>query len=457
MYRFALQHLESWKDRLTRKPLVVRGARQVGKSFLVRMFAEKHFDHLLEINFEQNPDAATLFESKSPTTILSLLEARFGVALKPGKGLLFLDEIQAAPQVFAALRYFHEQMPGLHVTAAGSLLEFILEEHRFPMPVGRIEYLHLGPMQFEEFLLALDRNKLREYLCDYIPGEPVPEAIHRELLSLLRRFLIVGGLPESVWAFANTGSFQDCDVIKQSVLSTYRDDFNKYRKRVDSSRIDKVFMKVPQLVGRKFKYSQVDRQERSRELGRALSLLCLARVSYRVLHTSANGLPLGAEADARNFKVLFLDVGLLSRSCGLGFLDLEGVEDVMLVNSGAVCEQFVGQHLLYSREFYSEPELYYWMRERKSSSAEVDYVISVGQSVIPVEVKAGKTGTLRSLHMFLREKKLGFGLRFNTGRPSIINAETSLPNGADYPFTLLSLPLYMVGQARRLCRDGITR
>lgn len=453
MHRFALRYLADWKCRSSRKPLVVRGARQVGKSFLVQMFAADQFDTLLEINFERDPDAAGLFESKSPRKIVPLLEARFNRDLKPGSGLLFLDEIQAAPEVFAALRYFHEEMPGLHVIAAGSLLEFVLEEHSFSMPVGRVEYLHLGPMQFEEFLLALGRDKLKALLDGYGPGESTPEAIHAELLRLFRQFVIIGGMPEAVRSFAETGSYRDSEPVKQSILSTYRDDFSKYRGRVPHRRVDKVFTKAPQLVGQKFKYSHVDRDDRAARLAAALDLLCLARVTHRVRHTAANGVPLGAEADDRNFKVLFMDVGLLCRSCGLGAADIEAAEDVMLVNAGAVCEQFIGQHLLYSRPFYEEPELYRWMRQKRSSAAEVDYVTAIGQQIVPVEVKAGKTGTLKSLHLFLMEKRRELGLRFNSDRPSLLDGETSVAGRARKHFRLLSLPLYMVGQARRLCRE----
>ena len=173
-------------------------------------------------------------------------------------------------------------------------------------------------------------------------------------------------------------------------------------------------------------------------------------------HSSANGVPLGAEADDRSFKVPFLDVGLLCRSCGLSVLDLERVEDLMMVNAGSVCEHFVGQHLLYAGEFFAEPELYCWMREKSQSSAEVDYVISVGGVVVPVEVKAGKTGTLKSLHVFLREKEREFGLRLNTDVPSLLEAEAPGVGGVKRPFRLLSLPLYMVEEAARLCRECLS-
>ena len=451
MHRNALDSLKVWTTRSSRKPLVVRGARQVGKSHLVRMLAQEKFDGLLEIDFESDLDAPSFFASKDPTTILGLLEARYGVDIEPGRTLLFLDEIQAAPDVLSCLRYFHERMPELHVIAAGSLLDFALGDPEFSMPVGRIEYLHLGPLTFEEFLLALGLDKLHAFLGEYAFADPVPAGIHAELMRRFRQYLVLGGMPASIRAFLQTEGYGDSEAEKQSILSTYRDDFAKYGRLVHRQRMEKVLARIPRLVGTRFKYSLVDRDERSRELATALDMLCRARVAHRVRHTAANGVPLGAEADDRAFKVLFLDVGLLCRSSGLTIADLESTADVMLVNAGAICEQFVGQHLLHTGETNDEPEVYCWMREKPQSKAEVDYVISVGGTVVPVEVKAGKTGTLRSLHVFLREKNREFGLRFNADVPSFLAAKTCLSDGDNRPFRLLSLPLYMVGQAQRLC------
>jgi uncharacterized protein len=453
MKRDTLDYLKTWAGRISRKPLVIRGARQVGKSTLVRMLAAEVFDGLLEINLEIDAEVASLFDSQDPRLILELLEARYGQTIDPGRTLLFLDEIQAAPELLSSLRYFFEKLPELHVVAAGSLLDFALEDHSFSMPVGRIEYLHLGPMTFEEFLIALGKEKLRDYVRGYSPESLVPAAIHGELLRLLRRFLVIGGMPASIEAYVRSGEVKESAAVAQSILSTYRDDFSKYGHRVDRQRLEKVFTRIPRLVGNKFKYSHVDREERSRELRRALHLLCLARVAHRVHHTAANGIPIGAEADDRWFKVLAMDVGLMCKSCGLTSLDLESSDDLLLVNAGAVCEQFVGQHLVHSGEPYDEPEAYCWMRQKRHSNAEVDYVLSIGPTVVPVEVKAGKTGTLKSLHMFLREKDRSFGLRFNTDTPSFLETRTCLADGGNRPFRLLSLPLYMVGQTRRLCRE----
>ena len=203
------------------------------------------------------------------------------------------------------------------------------------------------------------------------------------------------------------------------------------------------------------KYVNIDRNERSADLSRALALLCRARVAYKVFHSSCNGVPLGATIDEKKFKVLFLDVGLMSTATGLNLLDYEKAEDVMVVNSGSICEQFIGQQLLYSQQSYREPELYYWAREKKNSSAEVDYVIAEGSAIVPIEVKAGKSGTLKSLHMFLRDKSLALGVRFNSDIPSLLTLETKLPDGQYLKYQLLSLPLYLAGQVRRFIRQCI--
>ena len=222
-----------------------------------------------------------MFASRDPKVSLPLVEARYGGPVRPGRTLLFLDEIQAAPEVFAGLRYFHEQLPELHVVAAGSLLDFALAEGGSGVPVGRIEYLNLGPMTFEEFLRAIDRESLVRFMSDYTVGTELPRSIHDELLRLLRLFLVIGGMPASVRAFIATGSHRDSEAERQAILSTFREDFAKYSKLVDRRRLDKLFLKISQLAGKKFKYSHVDRDDRARDLGRGLDLLCMARVAYR--------------------------------------------------------------------------------------------------------------------------------------------------------------------------------
>lgn len=451
MYRFALEELQAWARRPGRKPLVVRGARQVGKSTLVRMFG-RSFDSFVELNFERDPADASLFAGNAPDRILPLLEARTGTRIVPGRTLLFLDEVQAAPEALRSLRYFREELPGLHVIAAGSLLEIAAARLALPMPVGRVEFLHLGPMQFEEFALACGHAALVDLLARLDPREGLPEAIHQQASRLLRTFLVVGGMPEVVATWTETGSLLECDRLGQSILSTFEADFGRYGARVDHARVGKVFRALPGRVGTRFKYAHIDRDLRSKDLAAALDLLCLARVATRVHHSAGNGVPLEAEADDRRFKVLFLDVGLVSRALGANLATVEQSRDLVALHAGAIAEQHVGQHLLHGGPPWDEPRLHFWARDQPSSTAEVDYLVPAGARVVPVEVKAGKTGRLKSLQFFLREKRRSVGVRLCGDPPSVVQASTSLPTGGDVPFVLVSLPLYMAGQVRRVVR-----
>lgn len=449
MYRKAIQELLQWKKCEGRKPLILRGARQVGKTWLIRSFAEQ-FTCFIEINFDKNPEKADLFSAGDLNKTLSLIELDSGQELVSGKTLLFLDEIQSAPAVLPVLRYFYEERPDIHVIAAGSLLEFLLAEHDFSMPVGRVEYLYLGPMDFEEFVVAMEQPRLVEYLTTYALPEAIPLSIHQKFLDLLKQYWIVGGMPGAVAAWLRERKPADVTREHASILQTHEDDFAKYRKKIYPQRLRGVFTKIPALIGRKLKYVHLNPDEKAKDLADTLHLLEMARIIYLVRHSAGNGLPLGAEVKDKVFKPLFLDVGLVSTSLGLSLLDVERIDELLVVHSGAVAEQFIGQHLLYGIPQYEKPQLYYWNREQKSSNAEVDYLLSVGSSVVPVEVKAGKTGTLKSLQVFVAEKKSPLALRFDAQPPSISQQHTAIAgkNRVDYRF--VSLPLYFVCQAKRI-------
>jgi predicted AAA+ superfamily ATPase len=453
--RREISDLQSWSERPARKPLVIRGARQVGKTTLVTQWANASSLTLLTVNFERNPELRQAFATHDIQQIVTALQLLTNRPIRAGETLLFLDEIQAAPEAIVALRYFYEEMPRLHVIGAGSLLEFALADAKFPMPVGRVEYMNLGPLQFENFLSAMGETALAEWLQEVsmakLAKAPLIPAIHDKYLALLRQYWVVGGLPEVVANFAADRSFSEVTRLQQNIVATFRDDFGKYSHGALKTRIQLVFDRLPTLVGRKFKYASVSHDHRAAELALALQQLCMARIAYKVQHTAANGVPLGAEAHGRQFKPLYTDVGLMCSALGLNLLGLQR-EDLSLVNNGAVAEQFIGQHLLYGGASYETPALYCWMREARTASAEVDYVIAQGQQVLPVEIKAGKSGTLKSLHIFLKEKHRRFGLRFSAAQPSVLR-DAPLPGCPGQPYDLLSLPLYMVGQTRRLLGD----
>jgi uncharacterized protein len=446
MFRSACLRLEQWKDSQRRKPLIIRGARQVGKTHLVRKFAEKAFRNVVEINFDWNPEKAVLFQSRNPSEIIDLLEIEHGLDIIPGETLIFLDEIQSAPEVISLLRYFYESIPELHIIAAGSLLEFALSETGFSMPVGRIEYLYLGPMTFEEFIRANEPNgkqlvtKLREFNIE----DEWPTALHIKYDQIFRKYLSVGGLPEAIISYCDQGRSTAVRKTLDTLQQTYQDDFAKYRGRVNYLRLRKTFSALPRLVGDKLKYSNIDREETSRELIRCLDLLELAQVFTRVYHSAGNGVPLNAERKETDFKPLFLDVGLASRILGTPPLQTLQTES-SAAKMGLLAEQFVGQHLLYYNGDHKRPELSYWRRQNKSANAEIDYLLEHDDCVVPVEVKTGKTGHLKSLHQFIKEKQPPIAIRFNSDQPSLLTLETEYNKSCQ----LLSLPCYMIDQTKR--------
>ena len=292
MFRTSIRDLKSWQSKPRRKPLVMRGARQVGKTTLIRQFASERFNNLVELNFEKQPELAQLFVSKDPKQILPLIELQQNTVIRSGETLLFLDEIQAAPRVFEALRYFFEERPDVHVVAAGSLLEFALEEPSLSVPVGRVEYMYLGPMTFEEFLLAQGKDRLVSFINSFEFPASIPGPLHSQMLDAVKQFLVVGGMPASVSAYTRSDSLSDTESEKQSILETFIDDFGKYASRVDPNRLRKVFTRLPLLIGQRLKYANIDRADQARNLAHALSLLCKALVAYRVHHSACNGIPL---------------------------------------------------------------------------------------------------------------------------------------------------------------------
>lgn len=455
--RHEINHLREWANRDSRKPLVIRGARQVGKSTLVREFARISRMPLVEVNLERNPEFGQAFDTKDPAQICSALSLLTGEPIVAGENLLFVDEIQAMPSALAALRYFHEEMSDLHVVAAGSLLELALGEKGFSMPVGRIEFLHLAPMSFEDFLVALGQPRLAEHLRTWsLAKNDFPGALHRRCLDLLRQYWVVGGLPEAVSAYASSTGRDYIEVarVQQNLLATYRDDFSKYSHGRLRDRMHLVFDRLPAMVGHKFKYVGVSRDHRAAELADALAHLCMARVAWKVPRTAGNGLPLDAEVNERYFKCLTMDVGMMCAALGLNVVDLRK-EHLALVNDGAVAEQFVGQELLASGPSYEAPSLHYWAREAKSATSEVDYLVAIGRQIVPVDVKAGTTGSLRSLHQFLAEKRSGLAIRFNADVPSLLNDCRELTDGSVIDYRLLSLPLYLARQTRRLATEVV--
>jgi len=459
LVRTAESHLNDWFDGPRRKPLVIRGARQVGKSTLVRQFAWARGLPTLEVNLEQHRRLESVFATFDVSAILLELEAIGRVAPSSGT-IVFLDEIQATPSAIAALRYLHEQRPDLPVIAAGSLLEIVLQSPKFSMPVGRIEYLHLGPLTFREFLLAVGDTDLVDLSSRWSPGDPWADGAHRRLAARQREFLLVGGMPEAVAAFAAGEGIESVRRVHRSIVATYRDDFGKYGPSPASLvRLQTVFDFIPSALGQKIKYANISRDERAREVRAGLDLLALARVVWKVHHGDCSGVPLEAQLDPHIYKCLFLDVGLATHMTGVDWSTLGRWDDRQLVHEGGLAEQFVGQHLLFRKNGLELPSLCYWLREGKDTNAEVDFVISSGRSVVAVEVRSGAAGSLRSVHQFLArgaKAVVPLAMRLDLNPPSLSEHEHSLADGRTLRYRLLSLPLYLVEQADRLLGELVT-
>lgn len=426
-----------WKASADRRPLLLRGARQVGKTYVVRSVAQQ-FAHFVEVNFELRPDLISLFQELDPVRLVKRLSIVLNAPITPGQTLLFFDEIQACPRAIMSLRYFYENLPALHVIGAGSLLEFCLGDKEFRMPVGRVQYAYLQPLSFKEFLLAAGQSALRDALHDISVQQALPDAIHHTFLTYLRNYFLMGGMPAVVHHAMLQPTSVEYKNQQTLLLQTYRDDFGKYASRARQAAVDRVFATAPQMVGQRYKYSHVDPESQSRDMKEALSLLERAGVVYRVPSASAHGLPL--HVNDKKFKIVFLDVGLLQRGLGLD-AQITMADDLLNLSAGAVAEQYVGQELLACADPHADRRLFFWSREQKNSQAEVDYVIVLDGRIIPVEVKAGRTGTLKSLRLFLNEhSKSPFGIRLSQQPPS-------------YHDHILSVPLYAVSELPRLFRE----
>ncbi len=450
MQRIRMAFLKEWLASADHKPLVIRGARQVGKTWLVRHLAQSQKKHLIEVNFEKKPQWASLFVSNDPRQTLLNLSAAFNESIDPKNSLLFLDEIQAAPELLAKLRWFAEDLPELPVIAAGSLLEFVLEKHSFSMPVGRINYMHLEPFSFEEFLLASDKEILVNYLETYRWGADIPGAIHEQLMLAFKEYIIIGGMPAAVSSWINKRTLNEVSQVHHDLVATYRDDIAKYKGGIAAERLEEVLMAIPKRLGEKFVYTKVNPSIQINTIKHSLDLLCKARICHRITGCAANGVPLAAEIQGKYLKIIFLDVGLCSAALGLSLDKLYLTGEVNLINNGGIAEQVAGQILRTLAPPYVEPALYYWHREEKGSSAEIDYVLQHRNQVIPIEVKAGTTGSLKSLHLFMGLKGLPMAVRVNSDIPSKtdVNVKDHLGNSTHY--TLLSLPFYLLSQLHRL-------
>ena len=410
-------YLSEWASRSIHKPVLLRGARQVGKSTAVRHLGER-FKYFVEINLEKQPDYKALFKPNLDVKrIVPEIAAMHGTPIVAGQTLLFIDEIQDCVEAIMALRYFKEDMPGLHVVAAGSLLEFVLDD--IPtFGVGRIHSMYMYPMTFDEFLEANGETLLLEARDQASPTSPLATPLHDKLIGLIRTFMLVGGMPESVAKWVETHDYLQCQEVQDDIITGYEADFPKYKKKVDPQMLRLVMRSAAQQATKKFVYSMVPGGYKTAEVKKALELLIKANIFIPVTHTNANGLPLGNERDDSYRKMLLLDTGLMLRLLNMTMGDITEITTHVLtatatdlVNKGPMAEMLAGLELLHYRSPHLQYELFYWLRQAKNATAEVDYILPYSMQVLPMEIKAGVQGGMKSLWDFMRDKGLSQAIR----------------------------------------------
>ena len=426
MKRIIDHYLLDWKASSSRKSLLLRGARQVGKTYAVRKLGTT-FENFVEINFERTPEVYKVFKKNlDPNRIIIELISLIKKPIIPGKTLLFFDEIQLAPEVITALRYFYEEIPMLHVIAAGSLLDFTIK--RTGMPVGRVEFLYMYPLSFVEFLAANGDVFLAQYIINHRPEEAINEALHNKSLDLLSHYLALGGMPQSVNEWLIKQNPLEIQRVHHTILATYRQDFEDYSASWQIKYVELIYNQIPKQLGHKFKYSLVDGDYRKRELAPALDALVTANVAHKVYYASGSTPPLLIHEYGDDYKAIFLDIGLAHTALGLDnagwFIDPQHEISV----KGQLIEAFVGQELLVYNTPRRRGSLFYWHKETRTTSAEIDYLTEIKRQIIPIEVKAASGKTLRSLKHFLETRPTTpYGIRFSAQNYSVYENVHSYP------------------------------
>jgi len=411
MKRSVEEKLLKWKSKDDRKVLLLRGARQVGKTYSVRKLGE-NFKYFIEVNFELDREVSILFErSLSPKQICEKLSLYYNLPVIAGETLLFFDEIQVCENAIKSLRFFYELMPALHVVAAGSLLEFVMSE--IPsFGIGRIQSMFMFPLTFDEFLIAKGEKNTSEMIRNSSYKNPVDPIIHNQLLDKYKIFQIIGGMPEVVKKYIIKGNIIECQETIDMILTAYQDDFAKYSDRSPVFRLNEVYKSCANQAGNKFKYTNIG-ESHSESYKKALFLLEKSGLVYRVIHSSARGLPLGAQINPKKFKIILNDTGLYQRTLGLDLAEYVKSETLSIINRGSLAEIYTGIELIAHQFQSTHSQLYYWHREARSSNAEVDYVISIKDKILPIEVKSGFHGQMQSMFIFLRERNLPVGIRIS--------------------------------------------
>ncbi|MBP7433922.1 ATP-binding protein [bacterium] len=434
--RNIINELKQWASSGSRKPLILRGARQVGKTTAVKMFA-KEFDTFIYLNLEKKSDLE-IFQMNLPVEkLMDYVLLTKNIIPKEGRTLVFIDEIQNSPEAVAALRYFYESLPEYFVIAAGSLLEIIMAKNNISFPVGRVEYRFMYPLTFEEFLIATDN----EQALKFYNTVPCPKFAIPKIMELFHIYTMIGGMPEVVEKYIEKESVSDLRPVYQSLFLSYIDDVKKYAsEKKEIEIIRHAIESAPFEAGNRIKFQGFGNSNyQSREMGEALRTLSRAMLINLIYPITAFHPP--ALADRKKSpRLQFVDTGLLNFATNSQPYFFK-FDDLQNINKGKIAEHIVGQELI-GMDSLSPSNYSFWVREKKQSNAEVDFIVQHLHRFIPVEVKSGAEGTLRSLHQFMDSCDHPYAVRLYSGKMSV--EKVSIPSGRKYK--LLSMPYCFAGK-----------
>ena len=431
--RNASQYLETWRNKSNRKPLIIRGARQVGKTTLVNEFA-KSYRYTILLNLEISSDLEFFIKYTQVKTLIESLLLTNNISIDSmSETLLFIDEVQESPMAIQMLRYFYEEFPELHVIAAGSLLEFAMTKVK-SFPVGRIEYLYLHPLNFSEYLEAIDHSAALSQI-DKIPYDPFA---HKTLLDLFNQYAIIGGMPEVIKSFIEKKSHTELPSIYESIWGTYKNDVEKYAANETERKVIKHIMSTAHLyVDKRIKFQNFGQSNyRSREVGEAFRNLNDAKVIRLIYPTTDIEIPVKPDL-RKSPRLQFLDTGLINNELGIQ-AEMLAFADLSKSHKGAIIPHLITQELI-SLISSNNKMPHFWIRDKKQSSSEVDLVFSHQDKVVPIEIKSGKDGTLRSLHQFIDRTNHPYAMRIYAGEYNV--TETKTPGGT--PYLLMNLPYFL--------------
>ncbi|MGF1556912.1 ATP-binding protein [Paucihalobacter sp.] len=432
--RHIYQKLEEWKSSKNRKPLIVRGARQVGKTTLVQYFSKTYL-HSITLNLERVSDLRYFKDFKDAKTITDALLTTYNIpSNQKAQTLLFIDEIQESPEAIALLRYFYEDVPELHIIAAGSLLEQVMQKVK-SFPVGRVEFIYIHPLNFIEYIEA----KKHIAALAAIDTIPVKKHAHPILIKLFHEYAIIGGMPEVVKMFLTTQSVSDLPKVYESIWATYKSDVEKYAQNATDARIIKHIINVAHLyIDQRIKFQNFGNSNyKSREVGEAMRNLNDARI-IQLIYPATNTTPPIIPDTKKSPRLQFLDTGLVNYELSIQ-AEMMALDDFNTAYKGAIIPHLITQELMSLNTLHYK-QANFWVREKAQASSEVDLIVQFNDKIIPIEIKSGKEGKLKSLHQFVENSTHPYAIRMYAGTFNIEKQQTAV---LKKPYLLMNLPYYL--------------